>query len=120
VHQLTIDDDSTPVAVSDHSSFQDAHRALLRYVIGADYYLRTVDDTAARTRYQLLRLADPDDPRPARTPRITGTATIELLPETELPAPATHFATCDAHRWVAEHAGTWLPVRAATRATTTP
>jgi hypothetical protein len=48
MHKLTIDDDSTPVAISGHSSFHDAHRALLRYAIGADYYLHTVDDAAAR------------------------------------------------------------------------
>ena len=88
MHQLTIDDDRTPVAVSGHPSCRDAHRALLRYVIGADRYLHTVDDTAEYTRSQLLRLADPDDPQPARAPRITGTATIEQLPDTGAPARA--------------------------------
>jgi hypothetical protein len=120
VHQLTIDDDSTPVAVSDHSSFQDARRALLRYVIGADYYLRTVDDTAARTRYQLLRLADPDDPRPARTPRITGTATIELLPRRNYPHPQPTSPHVTRTAGLPSTPARGCPVRAATRATTTP
>jgi hypothetical protein len=107
MHKLTIDDDGTPVAISGHSSFHDAHRALLRYAIGADYYLHTVDDTAARTRYRLLRLADPDHPRPGRAPRITGTATIEHLPDTGPPVPSAQLAAPEAHRWIAEHAGTW-------------
>jgi hypothetical protein len=104
MHQLTIDDDRTPVAVSGHPSFHDAHRALLRYVIGADRYLHTVDDTAEYTRYRLLCLADPDDPQPARAPRITGTATIEQLPHIGLPARADdHPHTDQAAREAVQH-----------------
>lgn len=103
MHQLTIDD-STSVAVSGHSSFQAAHRALLRYVIGADRYLHIVDDTAERTRYQLLRLADPDDPRPARVPRITGTATIEQLTDTAPSGTRADFAARDAREALPRHA----------------
>ena len=108
MHQLTIDHDSQPVTITAHPSFDDAQRALLKYVVGADYYLRPVQTTAARTSYQLLRLADPDDPEAARDPRSTGAATIEELPDTELPVSATYFAACDAQRWIADHAGTWL------------
>jgi hypothetical protein len=98
VHQLTIDD----------PNFDDAHRALLTYVVDADYYLRPVHGSAAHTRYQLLRLADPDAPAPAREPCITGSATIQELPRAELPLCTLYFTAVDAQRWIAEHAGTWL------------
>lgn len=108
MHQLTIDHDSEPVATTAHPDFDDAHRALLKYVVSADYYLRPVQTSAAHTRYQLLRLADPDDRTPSRHPRITGSATIRQLPDAELPLSAPHFAARDAQRWIADHAGTWL------------
>jgi hypothetical protein len=108
VHQLTINHDNQSVSITGHADFGDAHRALLKYVVGADYYLRTVQNTAAHTSYELLRLADLDDPAPARGPRITGIATIEELPDTELPVPAPYFAAGDAQRWIADHAGKWL------------
>lgn len=79
MHRLTIDHRSRPARVSAHPSFADAHRALLRYVISADYYLHLVDEAAAHTRYELLRLADVDSPAPARHPQLAGSAVIEAL-----------------------------------------
>jgi hypothetical protein len=107
MHQLTIDADNASVTITDHPHFDDAHRALLKYVVSADYYLRPVQTTASDITYQLLRLADLDDPKPARDPRITGTATITQLHDTELPVSARYFAACDAHRPIADHASTW-------------
>jgi hypothetical protein len=108
VHQLTIEDDNKSVATTDYPNFDDAHRALLKYVVRADYYLRPVQTTAAHTSYELLRLADLDDPTPTRHPRITGSATIKELPDTELPLSVSCFAACDVQHWIADHAGTWL------------
>jgi hypothetical protein len=107
MHQLTIDHHNKSVTITDHRNYDDARRALLKYVVGADYYLRAVQRTAAHTSYQLLRLADLDDPQPPRRPRITGTATIRELPDTELPLSARYFAACDAQRWIADHAVNW-------------
>jgi hypothetical protein len=106
MHQLTIDHASKPVSITDHPSFDHAHRALLRYVVRADYYLRPVPTAAAHTRYELLRVADLDDPTPAPDPRVTGVATIEQRFDTGLPAAA--FAARDAQRWISDHAGKWL------------
>ena len=36
MHQLTIDHDDNPATITDHPNFDDAHRALLKYVVGAD------------------------------------------------------------------------------------
>jgi hypothetical protein len=98
VHQLTIDHDSQSVTITAHPDFDTAHRALLKYVVGADYYLRPVHTTAAHSSHQLLHLADPDDPTPTRHPHITGSATIRQLPDTELPvsAPISRPATRNA------------------------
>jgi hypothetical protein len=82
MHQLTINDDRAAVSITGHPSFADAHRALLKYVVGADYYLQLVHRTAAHISYRLLRLPDPDDPRPVRRPHLVGIATIEELPDT--------------------------------------
>ena len=108
MHQLTIDHDNQSAATTDHPSFDDAQRALLTYVVGADYYLRPVHSSAAHTSYQLLRLPDPDASAPAREPRIIGSATIQELPDTELPLSTPYFTACDAQRWIADHADAWL------------
>src|ERR1700741_1116872 len=47
MHQLTIDHHNQPVTITDHPNFDTAHRALLKYVVGADYYLCPVRTTAA-------------------------------------------------------------------------
>jgi hypothetical protein len=81
VHQLTIDYANAPAAITAHPSFDEAHRALLTYAISADYYLWAIGSADFHTCYQLLRLADPGGPGCTRHPHITGTATIEELPD---------------------------------------
>ena len=68
MHQLSIDHDTKSVSISDHPDFDDAHHALMQYVIGADYYLRPVQNAPTHTSYELLRLADDDDSVRAPTP----------------------------------------------------
>lgn len=108
MHQLTIDHDTQPGSVSDHTDFTDAHQALLKYVVGADYYLRPVQSTAAHTSYELLRLADLDDPAPSREPQVAGVATIEVISDNQLPVASPYFAACDAQTWINDHASKWL------------
>jgi hypothetical protein len=108
MHQLTIDHDAQPGSVSDHADFTDAHQALLKYVVGADYYLRPVQNSTAHTSYELLRLADLEDPRPCREPQVAGVATIEVISESELPVAAPYFVACDAQTWITDHASKWL------------
>lgn len=104
MHQLTIDHDTQPDIVSGHADFTDAHQALLKYVVRADYYLRPVQNTAAHTSYELLRLADLDDPRPYREPQVAGVATIEVVSDNELHLAAPYFVACDAQTWINDHA----------------
>ena len=82
MHRLTIDHAKAPaaIAITAHPSLDEAHRALLTYAINADYYLWAIDSADCHTRYQLVRLPDPDEPGCSRHPRIAGTATIEELP----------------------------------------
>lgn len=108
MHQLTIDHDNTSVAISGHRSFSDAHHALLKYVVGADYYLRSVQTTPTHASYELLSLADPDDRAPARHPRVAGIAIIEELAHPAVRAPSPYFAACDACRWLGDHADKWV------------
>lgn len=108
MHQLTIDHGTQPGCVSDHADFTDAHQALLKYVVRADYYLRAVHTSDAHTSYELLRLADLDDPRPCREPRVAGVATIEVMSDNELPVAAPYFVACDAQTWLDDHAAKWL------------
>lgn len=108
MHQLTIDHDTQPGSVTDHADFTDAHQALLKYVVGADYYLRPVQNSTVHISYELLRLADLDDPRPCREPQVAGVATIEVISENELPFAAPYFVACDAQTWITEHACKWL------------
>jgi hypothetical protein len=83
VHQLTIHHVTAPVTITVYVGFDEAHRALLTYAIGADYYLWASACADCHTHYQLLRLAEPDDPQRPRRPHIIGTATIEELPDGE-------------------------------------
>lgn len=108
MHQLTIDHDTQPGCVSDHDDFTTAHQALLKYVVKADYYLRPVHTTDAHTSYELLRLADLDDPRPCREPQAAGVATIEVISDSERHVAAPYFVACDAQTWVNDHAAIWL------------
>ena len=108
MHQLTIDHDSQRGSISDHPDFTDAHQALLKYVVRADYYLRPVQNTAAHTSYELLRLADLDDPWPSREPQIAGVATIEVVSHNEPQVASPYFAACGAQTWISDHASKWL------------
>jgi hypothetical protein len=83
MHQVTIHHERNSVSITDHANFGEAHQALLKYVVNADYYLRAAQSTRAHTRYELLRLAGLDDPAPARRPHVTGIATIKELPHLE-------------------------------------
>jgi hypothetical protein len=107
MHQLTIDHDARSVSVTEHPNYDEAHRALLDYVVGADYYLRPVQNRAAHTTYELLRLADADQRGPNRGPRITGTATIAEHREEELPVSGPYFSACEAQSWIDEHGVKW-------------
>lgn len=108
MHQLTIDHTNATVTATDHGNFDDAHRALLKYVVRADYYLRPVQNTVAHTSYQLLHLIDADNSTPQRDPFITTTATITKLPDTGTPIASPYFAACDTQRWIGDHAAIWL------------
>ena len=108
MHQLTIDHNRQSVSISGHSNFHDAHRALLQYVVGADYYLRPVQTTCDHTSYELLRLAEDNDHAAARHPQVTGVAVIAELTDTQLPVSSPYFAACEAQRWISDHADKWL------------
>lgn len=107
MHQLTIDHNAKSVSISDHPDFTDAHRALMTYVIGADYYLRQLPSAGPHTRYELVQLADADDPAHLRQPRITGRAVIEELAREALPVPSPYYTACDVQRWINDHECTW-------------
>lgn len=107
MHQLTINHDTQPGTVSDHLDSTAAHQALLKYAVGADYYLRPVPNTAAHTSYELLRLTDLDDFRPSREPQVAGIATIEVISDNEPAVPAPYFVACDAQAWISDHASKW-------------
>jgi hypothetical protein len=85
MHQLTIDHEARSVSVSEHPNYDAAHRALVDYVVGADYYLRPAQTKPALVSYQLLQLDDTETARPR--PRVTGTATIAERPATVPAAP---------------------------------
>lgn len=102
MHQLTIDRPGQDACVTDHDDFQDAHRALIAYVVGADYYLHALDNTTAATSYEMLIVPDNHD-----DPTITGVATIEQRTADELPVPAPYFVACEARRWIGDHQVDW-------------
>ena len=121
MHQLSIDHDTKSVSISDHPDFDDAHHALMQYVIGADYYLRPVQNAPTHTSYELLRLADDDDPARVRHPRITGIAVISELtptPNRRCRPPTTPPATRSAGSTTTTARGD--TDRKATPATATP
>ncbi|MUL48405.1 hypothetical protein FZI85_27835 [Mycobacterium sp. CBMA293] len=102
MHQLTIDRPGQSASVTDHDDFQDAHRALIAYVVGADYYLHALDNTTAATTYEMLIV-----PENHGGPTITGLAIIEQRTAVELPVSAPYFAACEARRWITDHQVDW-------------
>ena len=91
MYQLSIDHQGRSVTTTDHPDRDDAHRSLINYVIGADYYLRPLPTHPDTTRYELLALAEPDsraamDHRPPRhlAPR------SRHRPRSALPAGGPH------------------------------
>ena len=72
MYVLTIDHDSRAVSISDHPDFDAAHKTLLEYVVGADYYLKPIQTSRPHTSYELVQLLDDDDdtePVERRRPR---------------------------------------------------
>ena len=60
MYTLTVDA-GPAVTASEHPDRDAAHRALMRYVVAADYYLHPIHTGPAHTTYELLALPDPDD-----------------------------------------------------------
>ena len=50
MYQLSIDHQGRSVTTTDHPDRDDAHRSLINYVIGADYYLRPLPTHPDTTR----------------------------------------------------------------------
>jgi hypothetical protein len=109
MYQLSIDHRGRSVTISDHPSRDHAHRSLLDYVIGADYYLRPLATAGAEaTRYELLQLAEADTT--AHRPTSAGHATIAPMPAEGTSAgdaPSPYRAAAEAQRWIAHHQVTW-------------
>jgi hypothetical protein len=102
MYQLTIDHQGRPVTTTAHPDHNDAHRSLLDYVIGADYYLRPLSADTDTQRYELLALTDPDTRQPQRTGHATITPTRE-----NVSASTTYTAAVAAHRWIAAQHDIW-------------
>lgn len=104
MYQLSIDHQGRSVTTTDHPDRDDAHRSLLNYVIGADYYLRPLATDADTIRYELLALAEADSR--ATRPHHTGHATIAPTQDEVSPTTA-YYAAVAAQRWIADHHDTW-------------
>ena len=104
MYQLSIDHQGRSVTTTDHPDRDDAHRSLINYVIGADYYLRPLPTHPDTTRYELLALAEPDSR--ATRPHHTGHATIAPAGH-EASETATYHAAVAAQRWITDHHDTW-------------
>ena len=120
MHQLTIDHNAKSVTISDHPDFTDAHRALMIYVIGADYYLRQLPSADPHTSYELVQLADADDPATFASPASPGAPSSRSSPARRCPChrPTTTPATCSAGSTTTNARGDMDPK--ATPATATP
>jgi hypothetical protein len=74
--ELTVHTRAT-VSISAYPGFDDAYRALMRYIVDADYYLAEVDTDPQQRRYALIDIGDAQRPRtPTRVPRQAGYAVI--------------------------------------------
>lgn len=110
MYQLRIDDAGTNTNnVTVHPNYDSAHRSLIDYVIGADYYLHRIPTTTPATRYELLDLGDAaDQDAPAASqPRSTGCAVIDQLPDTAADADTPYCAAVAAQRWITDHRQLW-------------
>jgi hypothetical protein len=109
MYQLSIDHGRS-VTITEHPDRDDAQGALLRYVIGADYYLRPIQLTDMHSSYELLQLgelAEPDHPL-YRGPRSAGHAVIEQrTDESAVPADSPYNAAAAARRWIDERSDIW-------------
>ncbi len=106
MYQLSIDHPGRSRSVTDHVDREHAHRSLLDYVIGADYYLRPLPTGSETTRYELLALAEPDSG--ASHPRRAGHATIQAATRPAASCtPSPDDAAAAAHRWLNDHQLTW-------------
>ena len=82
MYQLSIEHQGRSRSVTDHVDREHAHRSLLDYVIGADYYLRPLPTGSDTTRYELLALAEP-----TAAPATPGAP--DTPPSNQQPAPPT-------------------------------
>ena len=95
-------------------------RALRTYVIGADYYLRQLPSADPHTSYELVQLADADDPATFASPASPGAPSSRSSPARRCPChrPTTTPATCSAGSTTTNARGDMDPK--ATPATATP
>ena len=78
MYQLTIDHGGSSSRTS-HAQRADAHAALLRYVVHADYYLGLIQSTPQHTSYDLIELSDVEGCTIGGRARCAGRAVIEPL-----------------------------------------
>lgn len=107
--QLSIDHGRS-VTITDHPDRDEAHRNLIEYIRGADYYLRPIQTAAAHSSYELLEVQDlaEGDRILDRQPRSAGHAVIEeCATDTDLPADPPYYAAAAALRWLDDHHQDW-------------
>ena len=85
MHQLSIDHDAKSVSISEHSDFDDAHRALMTYVDRSGLLPAARAEPIHQSATNCVRLADDDDPAHLRRPRITGSGHLEEITGRRLP-----------------------------------
>lgn len=110
MHQVTI----APAGaarhlVTQHPDWPTAHRHLIDYVIGLDFYLQAIQTTPPRTSYELLDLGDIAEEHRCRAqgrqPRIVGHAVIEELARITVEAP--YYTAATARHWIDNHHVLW-------------
>jgi hypothetical protein len=91
---------------SDHPDWTRAYRALIDYVVGADYYLRLIQTGRPHTSYDLLDLNQTSSPIAGRAgapraPRTVGQAAIAKLAGTDIDEP--YYIAAAAQRWISDY-----------------